>query len=123
MYNIGECNITKCQGGEVYPTDNIKKKANWIGHVLRRICLLKHITEGNIDGGIGSDIHNRLKVNSASEDIKCHQYWREGLKGMDISCLLSKQPRGRRYMRRPRQRWKNTFIFKGTGLEPKTLCP
>jgi hypothetical protein len=23
-----------------------KRKANWIGHILRRNCLLKHITEG-----------------------------------------------------------------------------
>jgi hypothetical protein len=24
------------------------RKANWIGHILRRNCLLSHITEGNI---------------------------------------------------------------------------
>jgi hypothetical protein len=30
----------------------IKKKANWIGHILRKNCLLKHITEGNIRGRI-----------------------------------------------------------------------
>jgi len=29
----------------ILPT--IKKKANWIGHILRRNCLLKHIIEGN----------------------------------------------------------------------------
>ena len=26
-----------------------KRKANWIGHILRRNCLLKHVTEGNIE--------------------------------------------------------------------------
>jgi hypothetical protein len=25
-----------------------RRKANWIGHILRRNCLLKHITEGKI---------------------------------------------------------------------------
>jgi hypothetical protein len=25
-----------------------RRKANWIGHVLRRNCLLKHVIEGNI---------------------------------------------------------------------------
>jgi hypothetical protein len=25
-------------------------KANWIGHILRRNCLLKHVTEGKIEG-------------------------------------------------------------------------
>jgi len=29
-----------------------KRKANWIGHVLRRNCLLKQVIEGKIKGGI-----------------------------------------------------------------------
>ena len=32
-----------------YPTRN-KKKANWIGHILRRNCLLKQVIEGKIKG-------------------------------------------------------------------------
>ena len=28
------------------------RKANWIGHILRRNCLLKHIIEGKTEGGI-----------------------------------------------------------------------
>jgi hypothetical protein len=28
-----------------------RRKANWIGHILRRICLLKHVTEGKIREG------------------------------------------------------------------------
>ena len=27
-----------------------RRKANWIGHILRRNCLLKHVTEGKIEG-------------------------------------------------------------------------
>jgi hypothetical protein len=27
-----------------------RMKANWIGHILRRNCLLKHVTEGKIEG-------------------------------------------------------------------------
>ena len=27
-----------------------KRKANWIGHTLRRNCLLQHVIEGNIKG-------------------------------------------------------------------------
>jgi hypothetical protein len=27
-----------------------RRKANWIGHILRRNCLLKHATEGKIEG-------------------------------------------------------------------------
>jgi hypothetical protein len=29
-----------------------KRKANWIGHILRRICLLKEVIEGKIKGRI-----------------------------------------------------------------------
>jgi hypothetical protein len=29
-----------------------RSKDNWIGHTLRRNCLLKHVSEGKIDGGM-----------------------------------------------------------------------
>jgi len=29
-----------------------KRKANWIGHILRRNCLLQRVIEGNIKGGL-----------------------------------------------------------------------
>jgi hypothetical protein len=29
-----------------------KWKANWIGHILRRSCLLRQVIEGKIQGGI-----------------------------------------------------------------------
>jgi hypothetical protein len=29
-----------------------KLKANWIGHILRRNCILQRVTEGKIQGGI-----------------------------------------------------------------------
>jgi hypothetical protein len=29
-----------------------KRKANWIGHILRRNCLLQRVIEGNIQRGI-----------------------------------------------------------------------
>jgi hypothetical protein len=28
-----------------------RRKANWIGQILRRNCLLKYVTEGNISAG------------------------------------------------------------------------
>jgi hypothetical protein len=31
---------------------DIKRKANWIGHILRRNCLLQQVIEGEIKGGI-----------------------------------------------------------------------
>jgi hypothetical protein len=29
-----------------------KRKTNWIGHILRRNCLVRQVTEGKIKGGI-----------------------------------------------------------------------
>ena len=29
-----------------------KQKANWVGHILRRNCLLQQVIEGKIKGGI-----------------------------------------------------------------------
>jgi len=32
-----------------------KRKANWIGHILGRNCLLQRVIEGNVKGGDRSD--------------------------------------------------------------------
>jgi hypothetical protein len=29
-----------------------RRNANWIGHILRRNCLLKHVIEGQLEGRI-----------------------------------------------------------------------
>jgi hypothetical protein len=34
--------------GKEYPTYN-GKKANWIGHIFCRNCLLKHVIEGKME--------------------------------------------------------------------------
>jgi hypothetical protein len=41
--------ITYSQGGHGYPMDYKKEETNWICHILRRNCLLKHVTEGKIE--------------------------------------------------------------------------
>jgi hypothetical protein len=30
-----------------------RRKASWIGHILRRNCLLQHVIEGKIEGIVG----------------------------------------------------------------------
>jgi hypothetical protein len=32
-----------------------RRKVNWIGHVFRRNCFLKHVIEGKVEGGIVSE--------------------------------------------------------------------
>jgi hypothetical protein len=45
-----------------------KRKANWIGHILPRNCLLQRVTEGKIKGGGGdrSDRKTRKKTLEAT---------------------------------------------------------
>jgi hypothetical protein len=52
------------QGGREYPTYNKKiRKINWIGHILRSNCLLKHVTVGKMEiGKDGSDGETKKKM-------------------------------------------------------------
>jgi hypothetical protein len=43
--------LLKSQGAEEYLHEISKQKANWIGHILRRNCLLQQVIEGKIKGG------------------------------------------------------------------------
>jgi hypothetical protein len=47
-----------------------KGKANWIGHILRRNCLLQRVIEGKIKGGDRSDRKTRKKVRKLLDDLK-----------------------------------------------------
>ena len=42
-----------------------KRKANWIGHILRRNCLLQLVIEGKIQGGGRNDRKMRKKTYEA----------------------------------------------------------
>jgi hypothetical protein len=39
-----------------------KRKANWIGHILRRNCLLQQVIKGKIKGGDRNDRKTRKKT-------------------------------------------------------------
>jgi len=51
-----------------------KGKANWIGHILRRNCLLQWVIEGMIKGGLEV-------TGNEEEDVGC--YWMTLRKGED----------------------------------------
>jgi len=44
-----------------------KRTANWIGHILRRNCLLKQVTEGKIKG--------EVEVTRRDEEEDVRSYW------------------------------------------------
>ena len=47
-----------------------RRKANWIGHILRRNCLLKHAIEGQIEGRIEVTKGRRSRCKQLLDDFK-----------------------------------------------------
>jgi hypothetical protein len=47
-----------------------KRKANWIGHIMRRKCLLQRVTEGKIQGGIEVTGRRRIRRRKLLNDLK-----------------------------------------------------
>jgi hypothetical protein len=65
-----------------------KRKANWIGHILRRNCLLKQVIEGKIKGEIEvtgrrrrkllDDLKERRGYSHLGEEALDRTVWRAG---------------------------------------------
>jgi hypothetical protein len=47
-----------------------RRKANWIGRIFRRNCILKHITARKVDGGIQMTGRQKIRRNQLLGDIK-----------------------------------------------------
>ena len=47
-----------------------KRKANWIGHILRRNCLLKQVIEGMIKGEVEVKRRRGRRRNKLPDDLK-----------------------------------------------------
>jgi ribosomal 50S subunit-associated protein YjgA (DUF615 family) len=47
-----------------------KRKANWIGHILRRNCLLQQVIEGKIKGRIEVTERRRRRHRKLLDDLK-----------------------------------------------------
>jgi len=57
-----------------------KRKANWIGHILRRNCLLQRVTEGKIKGGIevtGRQGRRRRKLLDDLKEMRGYSHLKE----------------------------------------------
>jgi hypothetical protein len=66
-----------------------RRKANWIGHILRRNCLLKHVIEGKLEGRIETtgrrgrrrkqlldDLTEKRRYCKLKEEALDHTLWR-----------------------------------------------
>jgi hypothetical protein len=50
-----------------------RRKANWIGHILRRNCLIKHIIEGKI---LGTKRRGRRRMQLLDDLKETRRYWK-----------------------------------------------
>jgi len=72
-----------------------KRKANWIGHVLRRNCLLQRVIKGNIKGGIevrGRRGRRRRKLLDDLEERKGCSHLKE--EALDLTMCRARFGRG-----------------------------
>jgi hypothetical protein len=54
-----------------------RRKANWIGHILRGKCLLKHVIEGTLDGRIEMMGRRGRRRKQLLDDLKeKRRYWK-----------------------------------------------
>jgi hypothetical protein len=64
-----------------------RRKADWIGHILRRNCLLKDVIEGNIEGRTKVTGRQGRRCKQLPNDVKQTRcYWQ--LKGEALPCTL-----------------------------------
>jgi len=57
-----------------------RRKANWISHILRRNCLLKHVIEGKTEQRLDIAVRRGIRCKQLLDDLKEKRgYWK--LKG------------------------------------------
>jgi hypothetical protein len=72
-----------------------RRKANWIGHILRRNCLLKHVIEGKLEGRIEMTGRKGRRCKQLLDDLKEKRgYWKLKEEALDRSHWRSRFGRG-----------------------------
>jgi hypothetical protein len=70
-----------------------RRKANWIGHILRKKCLLKHFIEGNIERKRRRGIkHRQLRYDLKEK----RRYWNLKAEASDSNLWRTRFERGHR---------------------------
>jgi hypothetical protein len=70
-------------------------KANWIGHILHRNCLLKHVTEGNLEGRIEVTVRRGRRRKQLLDDLKENRgYWKLNEEALDLPLWRTRIGRG-----------------------------
>jgi hypothetical protein len=82
-----------------------RRKANWIGHILRRNWLLKHVTEGKLEGRTGRRGRRRKQL---LDDLKeKRRYWKLKEEALDRTLWRTRFGRGYGPVVRQTTEWMN----------------
>jgi hypothetical protein len=68
-----------------------RRKANWIGHILHRYCLLKHIIEGKIRETRRGGRKHKLILDDLNE---ARRYWKLKEEAQDLTLWRTQFGRG-----------------------------
>jgi hypothetical protein len=72
-----------------------RRKANWIGHILRRNCLLKHVIEGKLGGRIEMTGRRGRRRKKLLDDLKeKRRYWKLKEEALDRTLWRTRFGRG-----------------------------
>jgi hypothetical protein len=72
-----------------------RRKANWIGHILRRNCLLKHVIEGKLEGKMEIRERRGSKRKQLLDDLKeKRRYWKLKEEALDRTQWRTRFGRG-----------------------------
>jgi hypothetical protein len=72
-----------------------RRKANWIGHILRRNCLLKHVIEGKLEGRIEMTDRRGRRRKQLLDDLKeKSRYWKLKKEALDFTLWRTRFGRG-----------------------------
>jgi hypothetical protein len=68
-----------------------RRKAKWIGHILRRNCLLKHVIEGTLEGRIEiTGIRGRRRKQLLDDLKEKRRYWKLKGEALDRTLLRTR---------------------------------
>jgi hypothetical protein len=72
-----------------------RRKANWIGHILLRSCLLKHVIEGKLEGRIEMKGRRGIRRKQLLNGLKeKRRYWKLKEEALDRTLWRTRFGRG-----------------------------
>jgi hypothetical protein len=92
------------------------RKANWIGHVLRRNCLLKHATEGKLESRIEVTVRRGRRHKQLLDILKEKRgYWKLKEEALDRALSRTRFGKGNGPVVRQTTPWMNVSVLVHSG--------